>query len=78
MRKIDRTIQVLLVILFFAIIMVSSYSTTAVNVIGAIGIAVSLLYIFLHGNLNGIMFVSKGNWQMDSTGKVIIASPTMK
>ncbi|GGN65903.1 hypothetical protein GCM10007971_35220 [Oceanobacillus indicireducens] len=51
MRKIYRATQVLLVILFFAIITVSSYSTTAVNVIGAIGIAVSLFYIFLDRKL---------------------------
>ena len=51
MKKIYRATQVLLVILFIAIAMVSSYSTTAVNVLGIIGIAVSLFYIYLHRKL---------------------------
>jgi hypothetical protein len=34
--------------------MVSGYSTTAVNVFGIIGIAVSLCYMYFIGNLNGI------------------------
>ena len=51
MKKVYRATQVLLVILFIAIIMVSSYSTTAVNVLGIIGMAVSLFYIFLHKKL---------------------------
>ena len=51
MKKIYRATQVLLVILFIAIIMVSSYSTTAVNVLGMIGIAVSLFYIYFHRKL---------------------------
>ena len=51
MKKIYRATQVILVILFITIIMVSSYSTTAVNVLGIIGIAVSLLYIYFHRKL---------------------------
>ena len=51
MKKIYRATQVLLVILFIAITMVSSYSTTAVNVLGIIGIAVSLFYIYFHRKL---------------------------
>ena len=51
MKKIYRATQVILVILFITIIMVSSYSTTAVNVLGIIGIAVSLFYIYFHRKL---------------------------
>ena len=51
MKKVYRATQVLLVILFIAIIMVSGYSTTAVNVLGIIGIAVSFLYIYFHRKL---------------------------
>ena len=51
MKKIYRATQVLLVILFIAIAMVNSYSTTAVNILGIIGIAVSLFYIYLHRKL---------------------------
>lgn len=51
MKNIFRAIQVLLVLLFIAIIMVSSYSTTAVNILGSMGIVVSLVYIFFYRTL---------------------------
>ncbi len=51
MKIIYRATQVLLALLFIAIAMVSSYTTTAVNVLGIIGIAVSLFYIYLHRKL---------------------------
>lgn len=48
MKKVYRATQVLLAILFIAIVMASGYSTTAVNVIGLIGIGVSLFYIYIY------------------------------
>ena len=51
MKKVFRATQVLLAILFIAIVMASGYSTTAVNVLGVIGIAVSLFYIYIYRKL---------------------------
>ena len=48
MKKIYRATQLLLVLLFIAIIIVSGYSTMAVNILGMIGIVISLFYIFFH------------------------------
>ena len=51
MKKVYRATQVLLAILFIAIVIASGYSTTAVNVLGVIGIAVSLFYIYIFRKL---------------------------
>ncbi len=51
MRNLFRTSQILLIVLFIAIAIASSYSTTAVNILGITGIVVSLAHLFLYRKL---------------------------
>lgn len=51
MKKVYRTTQVILVVLFIGMIMAIDHSSTTVNVLGIIGIAVSLFQIYLHNKL---------------------------
>ena len=51
LKKVYRATEVILVVLFISMIMATNHSSTTVNVLGILGVAVSLFQIFLHGKL---------------------------
>ena len=51
MKKVYRATEVILVVLFISIIVAIDHSSTTVNVLGILGVAVSLFQIYLHGKI---------------------------